>query len=221
MGDAAILAGLVGGTAFTGQQQRDLVGALLCQHHIDHFLGSFLADYFPLVDHLQQLANAVAGDVVAHTTELGALFKQLSGQLDTLQTQPLVVGLNVVHAQQIDEHIGGHIVRDGDHQPAQIDGRNLHAAVHQSQHAADGHTVFVLNDQLLIPGHLALLDLAEQLSHNGQLDHAGRAHGFVGIVAKTFARSQIFKVKRCMPGENRNTFKNAFLQCFHRIFLLK
>ena len=117
------------------------------------------------------------------------------------------------NAKVAHNHVGGHVVADGDHQPAKRLEPHGRFILEETQRAAGGDAFLVACDEPVLPGSLAFRHQLRDCGEHGQLDDACRQKHFVFIQPQLFTRGEVLEIEADFAGYLSKSFQDeAFIQ---------
>src|SRR6202040_2756416 len=117
----------------------------------------------------------------------------LAAKAGVRQVERIEHGIDVLHAQAIDQHVGGGVVADRDHhrrEIAQCDARD--AGSETAHDVAVRDKVRGLHGVKIGELELALLRLTVEFAENSDLDRAGLCEDFVGAKKNVVSCGEVF-----------------------------
>ena len=215
MGDAVVLAGLVGTGDPPGlEEEGHLAVELLVAQNLQHLCAGLGRNQRAGVHALQQQADLPGADVVAQPRFHARFVEELAPKPGHLQALGLQGGIDAIDSQNVDEDVGSGVVAEHDHQLHKVAHGDLQAVVHAVQRAAGGHLVLRFDPIGLLGIELPRLKLAEGLHHDRDFDDAGGDHRHHFVVHLGTAAVQRAIIERHMAGGLAN-FLHQVVHWFH------
>ncbi len=205
-----ILAGFVGNGEFLLKLAVQLVADLLFQKDVQGEAGSFGAEEFAPVKLFQKHAHLFGADGVLKPPAGGFGIEEKPAQ-DGLLKAPFPEGLvDSGDGAVFDEDVGGSVVADIDHQPAQGPDVCLHRSGEQGQRTAAGHFGVLGDQQTVLKGHSPGSAFLQNVEEQGKLDDTGGGVRLVFPDAEFQVCGEIFVVEAQMAGEGIDFPGNGF-----------
>ena len=176
-----------------------MVDLLLKQRILDAF-GNRLIHERMTVNTLEQAAHLPRDDLVLLALRTCGAVKQQPLNVRFFKADLPEFPVERFDAEMPHDHIGRHVVADGDHQAAERLEAHGRLVLEEPQRAAGRHALFIVRNEPVFPGCLSFCNKLCNHGEHGQLDDACRLEHFVLVAAKLFPRSKVFKIEPDVAG---------------------
>ena len=174
IGDAVILARLVRNIHLAPQVAGDLMVDLLLKQRILDAFGNRLIHERMTVNTLEQAAHLPRDDLVLLALRTCGAVKQQPLNVRFFKADLPEFPVERFDAEMPHDHIGRHVVADGDHQAAERLEAHGRLVLEEPQRAAGRHALFIVRNEPVFPGCLSFCNKLCNHGEHGQLDDACR-----------------------------------------------